>query len=164
MEDLDRAYVINGDDLRIALAGMNGKWPSVANPRTMAGDIIDAIAQPLDKVAGRVTREQLARALEDFRLPVFYHGETLNGASVADADGVAQALYAALGRMAALREPDADVVEAHVCCEHADTDPELAAMAALLPAVPLLQRLGYDARVRLLEWYGRRVNDGQAPF
>jgi hypothetical protein len=100
-EELDREYVINGDDLRIGLAGIKG----IANSAEIAGYIVGKYAAPL-------------------------------GAPV----------------------------DAHICCEHADTDRELAAMAALLPAVPLLRRLSYDARVRVIEWYGHRVNDGQAPF
>jgi hypothetical protein len=100
-EELDREYVINGDDLRIAL----GEMKVMVNPADTAAYIVGKYAAPL-------------------------------GAPV----------------------------DAHICCEHADTDQELAAMAALLPAVPLLRRLSYDARVRVIEWYGHRVNDGQAPF
>ena len=111
-----------------------------------------------------VTEASLASALEGFTLI----GRLLEGrghvtVEVDDADAFAAALFATLARMAALHG-NSDVVEAHVCCEHADADPELAAMAALLPAVPLLQRLGYDARARVIEWYGHRVNDGQPDF
>jgi hypothetical protein len=42
--DLDRAYVINGSDLLIALSGMNGRPPLVPHPRDVAEYILDTIA------------------------------------------------------------------------------------------------------------------------
>jgi len=50
--DLERAYVINGDDLRIALSGRNGSPPLVPNPRDVAAYILDWIARPLDAKPG----------------------------------------------------------------------------------------------------------------
>ena len=47
MQDLDRAYVINGSDLRIELGGSNGRPPLVPNPRDVAEYLIDRIARPL---------------------------------------------------------------------------------------------------------------------
>jgi hypothetical protein len=59
---------------------------------------------------------------------------------------------------------DRDVVDAHVCCEHAGTDREISAMAALLPALPLVSKLCYDARERVMDWAKRRACDGLPPF
>lgn len=47
-EDLDRAYVINGDDLRIALAGL-----PVISPRDVAEYILGKYAAPLGSEVGR---------------------------------------------------------------------------------------------------------------
>jgi hypothetical protein len=107
--DLDRAYVINGDDLRILLGGGDGKPPLVPNPRDVAEYIVGKIACPLGSEPG-------------------------------------------------------DVVDAHICCEHVPGDPELAAMAALLPALPLVSKLGHDAGERVMEWARRRACDGLPPF
>jgi hypothetical protein len=53
-------------------------------------------------------------------------------------------------------------------CQRAITasagDPELAAMAALLPALPLVSELTPDARERVMEWARRRATDGLPPF
>ena len=43
-------------------------------------------------------------------------------------------------------------------------DPELAAMAALLPALPLVSELGPDARERVMDWARHRACDGLPPF
>jgi hypothetical protein len=110
VSDLDRAYVINGDDLRIMLAGDGGAPPLVPNPRDVAEYIVSKIACPL---------------------------------------GSGQ---------------DAGVVDAHICCEHVPGDPEMTAMAALLPALPLVSKLGHDARERVMDWARRRACDGLPPF
>jgi hypothetical protein len=62
-----------------------------------------------------------------------------------------------------------DTAAPHACCEHADSpgppsDPELAAMAALLPALPLVSGLGLDARKRVMDWAKHRACDGLPPF
>lgn len=49
MADLDRAYVINGDDLRIAL---NSGPALVPNPRDMAEYILAKVAAPLGDEPG----------------------------------------------------------------------------------------------------------------
>jgi hypothetical protein len=43
-------------------------------------------------------------------------------------------------------------------------DEELAAMAALLPALPLVSKLGPDARERVMDWAHRRATDSLPPF
>jgi hypothetical protein len=62
--------------------------------------------------------------------------------------GHAQALADALGRPV----------------EDPGPDPELAAMAALLPGLPLVSKLDPDARERVMDWARRRATDGQPPF
>jgi hypothetical protein len=107
VSDLDRAYVVNGDDLRILLGGGDGKPPLVPNPRDVAEYIVGKIACPLGGEPGDV-----------------------------------------------------------VCCENCSepADPELTAMAALLPALPLVSKLGHDARERVMDWARRRACDGLPPF
>lgn len=65
MSDLDRAYVINGDDLRIALSGGDGKPPLVPNPRDVAEYIIGKFAAPLgdDVVDAHVCCEHVPGSL-----------------------------------------------------------------------------------------------------
>jgi hypothetical protein len=43
-------------------------------------------------------------------------------------------------------------------------DAELAAMAALLPALPLVSGLSLDARKRVMNWAKHRACDGLPPF
>jgi hypothetical protein len=40
----------------------------------------------------------------------------------------------------------------------------MTAMAALLPALPLVSKLGHDARERVMDWARRRACDGLPPF
>jgi hypothetical protein len=118
--DLDRAYVINGDDLRIALS----RWYP-RDPRAAAEHILDRVATLL--------------------VPPPERGE-----------------YARL-------PADDDVVDAHICCEHADgpgpfSDPEVAAMAALTPALPAVRRLKHDEAMRVMRWATDRATDSLPPF
>jgi hypothetical protein len=98
-----------------------------------------------------------------------------------------------LGRMAALCEPhptgprtqDADLCArcgnqfkpgqvcdscrevaagVHLCDDQCPADPELHAMAVLLPALPMVSKLGHDARERVMDWARHRACDGRAPF
>lgn len=184
MEDLDRAYVINGNDLRIALAGMNGKRPSVPNPRTMAGDIIDEIGQPLDGHRALIGRARLAEQLDGFYLTVMPDsGPAVNGQ--VDNPGAVAALVFKEHAAAVKRgdreepsrpEPDDDVVDAHICCEHIAEDPEVSAMARivrLMETNPLdghaviraLYPLSGPALPRVLRWFLARFPDpGDLPF
>jgi hypothetical protein len=106
-EELDREYVINGDDLRIGLAGIKG----IANSAEIAGYIVGKYAAPL-------------------------------GAPV----------------------------DAHICCEHAGdapgpfSDPEVAAMAALAPALAALRRLKHDEAMRVMRWATDRATGNLPPF
>jgi hypothetical protein len=43
-------------------------------------------------------------------------------------------------------------------------DPELAAMAALLPALPLVSRLKHSDARRVMEWFTHRACDDLPPF
>ena len=145
--DIDRAYVINGDNLRIELGGSNGRPPLVPNPHDVAEYLIDRIARPA------LTRAQLAKALDH----QWVHAENRDGmhhAQIANADSVAREVWEKL-----VDQPKAaaDVAGAHVCCEHAGTvpgpfpDPELSAMA-------VVGALDEDARARVLYYLARRYD------
>ena len=140
--DLDRAYVINGDDLRIALTGADGSGPLVPNPRDVAEFILGRI-----EVRGAVTvsRKQLTSAFARPSVRI-----AIDKFSARDGDDYTEGhvrypQVAADQIIAALREigpwaEDGDVVDAHICCEHADgpgpfSDPEIVAIAAILAAM-----------------------------
>lgn len=61
--DLDRAYIINGDDLRIALSGAEGRPPLVPNPEDVARYILGYIAKPLDDSRFPISRADLVTRL-----------------------------------------------------------------------------------------------------
>ena len=64
-DDIDRAYIINGDDLRIVLEGDGPAPPLVPNPRDIAEYIIGSIARPYPiELPPAVTRDELAKALD----------------------------------------------------------------------------------------------------
>lgn len=166
MEDLDRAYVINGDDLRRALAGLSGGTGFVKNPTETAARILDEIAQPLGDAGIRVTESSLASALEGFWVRVRATSGAMgtSNAELANPDEMASALFATLSRMAALRE--GDVVDAHICCEHsASPDRELNAMGTALAAlnhgdwrlaIRALVPLNHRERARVITWLAGR--------
>lgn len=107
---LDRQFVINGDDLRIALSGTDGRPPLVPNPRDVAAYIVGTIGKPLG----------------------------------------------------AEPEDRGDLVDAHICCEHAGTaDPELTAMAAILAAMVPLDSLSIR---RVMRWAWSRYLHDEPPF
>lgn len=129
-----------------------------------------------------VTESQLAGVLERFYVTVESGGGDGRGnlltarGPVADADETAEALFAALSRMAALRVPPGTVVDAHICCDHAD-DRELSAMAdikRLMEAAPAdghaviraLYPLDGPAMLRVVRWLLARFPDapGDLPF
>ena len=112
--DLDRAYVINGDDLRIALS----RWYPT-DPRAAAEHILDRVATLL--------------------VPAPERGE-----------------YARL-------PADDDVVDADIC-DHVPVDPEVAAMAALAPALAALRRLKHDEAMRVMRWATDRATGSLPPF
>lgn len=101
-----------------------------------------------------VTREQLAGAIETVRLRVPIE----NLAS----DALAKRLLNALPDVPAGPEPE--VSRAHLCDDQCPADPELHAMAVLLPALPMVSKLGVDARERVMDWARRRACDGLPPF
>jgi hypothetical protein len=103
-----------------------------------------------------ITREQLAKALDRMREIYSPGGAPYKLSS----DVLARELLIII----ADTETGSDVVDAHICCEHADADPELSAMAALLPALPLVAALKRDARERVMDWARRRATDGLPPF
>lgn len=114
-----------------------------------------------------ITRDQLVDALQEFHLwitPDPAHkdvGRRCVVGTVQDPESMADGLLLALRANAA----HGDVVDAHVCCEHAGVgDRELLAMAALTPALPMVSALGHDARERVMDWARRRACDGLAPF
>ena len=108
-----------------------------------------------------ISESQLATALEGFVLGVRPLGAAGTGdpitAQVDDADDFAKALFVTLARMTALDED-----EPERCPECAD--PELAAMAALLPALPEVRSLDPYTRDRVMDWARRRACDGAPPF
>lgn len=160
--ELDRAYVINGDDLHIALAGMNGRWPAVPNPRTMAADILEVIAQPLGTAGVHVTGKQLAAVLDGFCLGVHSSLDDVTQGLVAAPVHVADAILRRLSANAA-HEPCGDVVDASICCdhEHFPDDRELALMAAILAGMKQLDR---DAQQRIRNWVDERFVRPIGPF
>ena len=165
--DLDRAYVINGDDLRIALT----RTMTLGDPHERAARILGEIEV---RGATVVSRAQLTSAFArpSVRIAIdkfsARDGDDYTEGHVRYPQVAADQIVAALREISPLAG-DGDVVDAHVCCEHADgpgpfSDDELAAMAALLPALPLVSKLSHDARARVMDWATRRACDGLAPF
>jgi hypothetical protein len=149
--DLDRAYVINGDDLRIALLELAGK---AITPGDAARNILSEHAQPLVEERD-ITRERLADALQSFYLDVNCQGAVKHG-HVVNANEVAAVLIAQLSANRA--HEDADI------CDHLPVDPEVAAMAALAPALAALKRLKHDEAMRVMRWATDRATDSLPPF
>lgn len=114
--DLDRAYVINGSDLLIALAGMNGRPPLVPHPQDVAEYILDtiAVAKPLG----------------------------------ANADPWA---------------PDDDVVDAHICCEHAPESLAASELAAVDKITAILAHRSERAAKRILAYVQDYATDDAMP-
>jgi hypothetical protein len=126
-----------------------------------------------------VTESQLASAFEGFCLTVTNVsigaaiGPEFVRAQVADADVTAEALFAALAWMAALREP---VIDAHVCCEHVPDDCEVSAMADIVrlmgaeqpdahAVIGALYQLNGPELARVLRWFlARFPAPSQLPF
>lgn len=178
--DLDRAYVINGDDLRHVLAGMT-VWCKPQPGQDLAHEFAATISRPESvartalaeiEVAGAVavSERQLAAALEEdswVRVRSTAGGMGTSSAPLADAAGFAKSLFAQLSANAAHEsEPDPDVVDAHICCEHAEyPDRELHALAAATAAlnandwrlaIRLLCSLPLHERARATVWLADR--------
>ena len=161
MESLDRAYVINGDDLRLALGGDGGHPKIVQDPRTVAEYILGKFATPLDTHRGVITQALLERALDGTRMD--FHAGGLPDGCIGTVDSPREVAAYLFKKIRQLREsdeawgaaqaPQEPPVDAHVCCEHVAADPELAAMAAVLAA---LGRLRPDECSRVLDWARRR--------
>lgn len=128
--DLDRAYVINGDDLRIALSRMRIK---IEEPELSAS------------VHGSPSGWQ----------PLWAKGAPQDPAGLA-AELLRQCAY-----------PDAGikdgVVDADIC-DHLPVDPEVAAMAALAPALPAVRRLKHQEAARVMRWATDRATENLPPF
>jgi hypothetical protein len=126
----------------------------------------------------RITEHQLADILKGFRLAVRTDDGALVNGEVHVPGNVALHVFRSVG--AALREPEpcpfhsGNGAAAECNCElrqyvfrapeTAPADPELAAMTALLPALPLVSKLDPDARERVMDWAKRRACDGLPPF
>jgi hypothetical protein len=122
-----------------------------------------------------ITREQLARALDGFTVWVVPDERQTTGTvfsgKVTAAQGAAARLFDVIADTA---EADG-VVDAHICCEHAGTDPdvtladiagshadaELALMAAILHGMEQLDR---DARQRVRAWVDERFAATARPY
>jgi len=113
-----------------------------------------------------ITRDELAGLLAKLRLGIEQAQEWPFGptAKLSRPEAVADVI-ASHARGLRANETAGDVVDAHICCEHAVVDDaELAAMAALLAALPLVSALRPDARERVMDWARRRATDSQPPF
>jgi hypothetical protein len=154
--DLERAYVINGDDLRIVLSGRNGSPPLVPNPRDVAAYILETIARPLDAVPGGVniiTREQLAAALDGLEFAADLTGVELPpgawaGAKIRYPGDFAEEVLAALGT-----GPD-EAADADARPGRAVTaDPEVSFLAGVVKA---LDEMGDFAVARVMAYLSDR--------
>jgi hypothetical protein len=98
-----------------------------------------------------VTADELAGALSRTRLGIEQVEEWKLGPTAMPSrpDDLANALLMKIGTA---RE------------ERVAADAELSAMAALLPALPLVARLGVDARERVMDWARHRACDSLPPF
>lgn len=157
MSDLDRAYVINGDDLRHALGSVN----TGNSPRAEAERILRQI-----EVTGAtaVSEKQLAGALDHFRLGI--HSDKGGGdgrgnllvtqGTVADPEIVAQVLYAQLSANAAHeneQDPWAEApVDAHICCEHVLGSLASDELDVMDKIAGLLRHRSERSRRRVLNW------------
>lgn len=107
----------------------------------------------------RITREQLADLLHGFGVDVITAGGVTGNGRVADPDAVAAdvfSLFATPGNGCGAPKPPApDPAPA--------ADPEVAAMAALAPVLPLVSRLDRDARERVMRWATARATGGLPP-
>lgn len=126
----------------------------------------------------RITEQQLADLLRGFYLTVRQDTGKIHG-QVDDPRDVANAVFRQLSANQA-HEPhptgprlqDADLCArcgnqfkpGQVCDSCREGDPEVAAMAALAPVLPLVSALGHDARARVMDWATRRACDGLPPF
>lgn len=140
--DLDRAYVINGDDLRIALASPDAKPFLVGSPREMAEHILRT-ALVRDVVI--VSHGQLARALDGVTVWCKPDGgqapdHTFAG-KITNAEAVARRVLGVIARPA----PGCDCMADPA----AVADPELTAMTV---AVACLEPLDMEAQARVMHW------------
>lgn len=162
MSDLDQAFVINGDDLRIALS----EAPAVG-PRELAERILKQHAQPLVD-AEKITQAQLAAVLSGFYLDVS-HGVSIVKGIVHEPYRVADAVFRQMSANRAHEDPwapDDDVVDAHVHCEHAPESSAASELEIADQVVRLLQPLGYAGSRRLkrvLRWAWDYLTDGDEP-
>ena len=113
-----------------------------------------------------ITESQVAAAFEGYILegrPVGVTGvaDHVLSVIVEDSGALAKGLFVTLARMAALDEDEPED-EPERCPKCAD--PELAAMAALLPALPEVRSLDPYTRDRVMDWARRRACDGAPPF
>lgn len=125
-----------------------------------------------------ITRDELAALLAKTRVGIerpemWKMGQT---AMLSRADAVAGMIASHAAGLRAREAPDSDVVDAHICCDHAGTGPdvtladiagshadtELALMAAILHGMEQLDR---DARQRIRNWVDERfVPRAAGPF
>lgn len=161
--ELDRAYVINGDDLRIALSEAQASVPNM-DSRESAEHILGKIA-----VAGAavVSRAQLSRALEGLTLwvaPVDGQDTSANFAStLINPAATAQQILTSLGQLPC--EAAEPVVDAHIHCEHVLDGPASDELEAMDKIAALLRTRSDRAVKRILAWSLDRLTDiGEPPF
>lgn len=155
--ELDRAYVINGDDLRIALAELVGK-PIV--PSDAAEHILRTT-----RVAGAgvMSRGQLTEAVRRCEITHAYGNRK-------DADWIAGLLLEAIAvpkDESASRDPwapdDDQVVDVHIHCEHAPESRAAYELGQADQIVGLLGRLPERHAKRVLRWAWDYLTDGDEP-
>lgn len=88
--DLDRAWIINGNDLRIGLSAHDDRPPLVPNPRDVAAYLLDFAGKPLDETRWPMTRGELATRLSK-ALELMFIAVSTDGMWTAPADGYATA-------------------------------------------------------------------------
>lgn len=161
--DLDRAYVVNGDDLRIALAELAGK-PST--PGDAAEYVLNA-AKVRDVVI--VSHGQLARALDGVTVWCEPDGgqapdHTFAG-KITNAEAVARRVLGVIARPDPWA-PDDVVVDAHIHCDHVlDGGPASDELEAMDKIAALLRTRSDRAVKRILAWALDRLTDiGEPPF
>ena len=84
-------------------------------------------------------------------------------ALVEDVDGDVIEVTADHCGMVRLRIPDRDVAGADIC-DHLPVDPEVAAMAALAPALAAVRQLKHQEAMRVMRWATDRATGSLPPF
>jgi hypothetical protein len=161
--EFDRAYVINGDDLRIALLDLAGK---PITPGDAARNILSEHAQPLDET-GLISQAQLAAIFHGFYLDVSHGGSIVKGI-VRDPGKVADVVFRewSASRAHEPRDPwapDDEVVDAHIHCEHAPASRAACELGQADQIVTILGRMPDRHVKRVMRFVWDYLTDDDAP-